>query len=163
MERCNARTMEIFRRMGLAERVRAAGLPAHIPMDVFIVTSLIDPPLLRLPYPSVVEAKKQIADNNDGTLPLEPYQLVSQYTLEPLLKSMLDADPNVTVRYRCEFVSFTQDAHSITAEIENDRGETEAITAQYMVGCDGGGSNVRKQLGIALQGEGNILQLRQAL
>ena len=38
MERCNARTMEIFRRMGLAKRVRAAGLPAHCLMDVFIVT-----------------------------------------------------------------------------------------------------------------------------
>ena len=29
MERCNARTMEIYRRMGLAERFRAAGLPAQ--------------------------------------------------------------------------------------------------------------------------------------
>ena len=46
MERCNARTMEIYRRMGIAEKVRAAGLPAHCPMDVFIVLSLIEPPLL---------------------------------------------------------------------------------------------------------------------
>ena len=52
MERCNARTMEIFRRMGLADRIRAAGLPAHCPMDVFIVTSIVEPPLLRpLPTP----------------------------------------------------------------------------------------------------------------
>src|SRR6266568_4861295 len=48
MERCNARTMEIYRRMGIADRIRGAGLPAHCPMDVFIVTSLIDPPLLHL-------------------------------------------------------------------------------------------------------------------
>src|SRR6185312_12179139 len=34
MERCNARTMEIYRRLGLAERIRAAGLPASCPMDV---------------------------------------------------------------------------------------------------------------------------------
>ena len=27
MERCNARTMEIYRRMGLANKIRAAGLP----------------------------------------------------------------------------------------------------------------------------------------
>ena len=57
MERCNARTMEIYRRMGIAEKVRAAGLPAHCPMDVFIVLSLIEPPLLHLAYPSVAEAK----------------------------------------------------------------------------------------------------------
>ena len=163
MERCNARTMEIFRRMGLAERVRVAGLPADIPMDVFIVTSLVEPPLLRLPYPSVTQARQEIASRNDGTLPLEPYQLISQYTLEPLLKSMADADPNVTVRYGCEFVSFAQDARSVTAEITNESGKTETITAQYLAGCDGGASSVRKQLGIALQGEGNILQLRQAL
>src|SRR5882757_10070897 len=31
-----------------------------------------------------------------------------------------------------------------------------------MVGCDGGGSTVRKQLGIKLRGEHNILELRQA-
>jgi 2-polyprenyl-6-methoxyphenol hydroxylase-like FAD-dependent oxidoreductase len=45
MERCNARTMEIYRRMGLADRVRAAGLPAHCPMDIFVVFSLVEPPL----------------------------------------------------------------------------------------------------------------------
>ncbi len=31
MERCNARTMEIYRRMGLAERIRAAGFPRALP------------------------------------------------------------------------------------------------------------------------------------
>src|SRR6266498_5341726 len=77
MERCNARTMEIYRRMGLVDRVRAAGLPAHCPMDVFIVFSLIEPPLIRHPYPSVAAAKAAIAARNDGTLALEPYQLIS--------------------------------------------------------------------------------------
>ena len=61
MERCNARSMEIYRRLGLAEKIRAAGLPAWVPMDVFIVTSLVEPPLLHLPYPSVADAKKEIA------------------------------------------------------------------------------------------------------
>src|SRR3954449_4538690 len=55
MERCNARTMEIYRRMGIAERVRAAGLPAEVPMDVFIVTALNAPPLVHHKYPSVAE------------------------------------------------------------------------------------------------------------
>src|SRR5712692_900875 len=88
MERCNARTMEIYRRMGIVEEVRAAGLPAHCPMDIFIVLSLIEPPLVHLPYPSVAQAKEEIAASDDATLPLEPYQLISQYTLEPLLKSI---------------------------------------------------------------------------
>jgi 2-polyprenyl-6-methoxyphenol hydroxylase-like FAD-dependent oxidoreductase len=162
MERCNARSMEIYRRLGLAEQIRAAGLPASVPMDVFIVTSLVEPPLLHLPYPSVEQAKQQIAETNDGTLPLEPYQLISQYTLEPLLKSVAETLPSVTVRYGCEFLSFTQDERSVTAEV-SEAGRMSAIAAQYLVGCDGGTSAIRKQLGFRLDGEGNILQLRQAL
>src|SRR5262245_17646125 len=46
MERCNARTMEIFRRMGIVDRVRAAGLGADVPMDVYIVKALNQPALL---------------------------------------------------------------------------------------------------------------------
>src|SRR5262249_35884572 len=127
MERCNARTMEIYRRMGIVEQVRAAGLPAHFPMDVFIVTSLVEPPLLRLPYPSVEEARAQIAAKNDGTLPREPYQLISQYTLEPLLKSIAESLPSVTVRYGCTFVEFAQDAAGVTAQVSGERGTTQII------------------------------------
>src|SRR5436853_7657392 len=65
MERCNARSMEIYRRMGLADRIRAAGLPAGVPMDVFIVLNLAEPPLLHLEYPSVAQLKAQIAATND--------------------------------------------------------------------------------------------------
>ena len=163
MERCNARTMEIYRRMGIVEKVRAAGLPAHCPMDVLIVTSLIEPPLLHLPYPSVAEARAQIAAKNDGSMPLEPYQLISQYTLEPLLKSIAETMPSVNVRYGCTFVSFAQDAECVTADIETAAGVREHIRAHYLIGCDGGSSKVRRQLGIKLAGEANLAQFRQAL
>jgi len=163
MERCNARTMEIFRRMGVAERVRAAGLPANVPMDVFIVLSLTRPPLLHLPYPSVAEAREQIRSRKDGSLPLEPYQLISQYTLEPLLKSIAETLPSVSVRFGCRLEAFTQDGSGVTAQIRDIEGTGSAIRATYMVGCDGGGSTVRKGLGIKLRGEANLLELRQAL
>jgi 2-polyprenyl-6-methoxyphenol hydroxylase-like FAD-dependent oxidoreductase len=162
MERCNARTMEIYRRMGIAERVRAAGLPAHCPMDIFIVFSLIEPPLVHHPHPSVAEAKARIAQCTDGTLPLEPYQLISQYTLEPLLKAIAETLPSVTVRFGCELLSFTQDQASVSATVRDLGGTTSQIEAKYLVGCDGGSSTVRKQLGIALQGD-QLLQLCQAL
>src|ERR1700736_2162693 len=163
MERCNARTMEIYRRMGIVEKVRAAGLPAHCPMDVFIVTSLIEPPLLHLPYPSVAEARAQIAAKNDGTMPLEPYQLISQYTLEPLLKSIAETLAPVRARYGCTFLSFSQDPAGVTAEIETAAGTSEQIRTDYLVGCDGGTSAVRRQLGIKLAGEANLMHFRQAL
>lgn len=163
MERCNARTMEIYRRLGISGRIRAAGFPRQCPMDVFIVTSLVEKPLLHLTYPSVAEAQASIKACQDGSQPLEPYQLISQYTLEPLLKSVAETMPSVTVRYGCELVSFTQDSHSVVAEVKSNDGASSQISAAYLVGCDGGASNVRRQLGIKLQGEANIMQFRQAL
>ena len=163
MERCNARTLEIFRRLGIADRVRAAGLPPHVPMDVFVVLSLDRPPLLRLPYPSVEEARAQIRACTDGSLPLEPYQLISQYTLEPLLKSIAESLPSVSVRFGCRLESFTQDEEGVSAQVSNSGRSRGPIRAAYMVGCDGGGSAVRKALGIGLRGEANLLELRQAL
>ena len=161
MERCNARTMEIYRRMGLAGKVRAAGLRGDVPMDVYIITAMNRPPLVRHAYPSVAEAKRAIDACTDGSMPLEPYQLISQYTLEPLLKKEAEALPTVSVRYGCEFESFTQGSDGVTARISSN-GKVSEIRAKYMVGCDGGGSVVRRQLGIAMEGE-NLSELRQAL
>jgi 2-polyprenyl-6-methoxyphenol hydroxylase-like FAD-dependent oxidoreductase len=158
MERCNARTMEIFRRMGIATRVRAAGLRADVPMDVYIIRAMNKPPLLHHAYPSVVEARREIDACTDGSMPLEPYQLISQYTLEPLLKSVAENLPSLTVRYGCEFFSFNQDAMGVVTQTSSD-----TITSNYLVGCDGGASTVRQQLGIGLSGEGDLLRLRQGL
>src|SRR5436190_8492099 len=163
MERCNARTMEIFRRLGLADKIRAAGLRADVPMDVFIILAMNQPPLVRHHYPSVDEARATIRAHNDGTQPAEPYQLISQYTLEPLLKQEVETLPSVTLRYGCEFLAFEQDAAGVSMRVRTLGGETETLRADYLVGCDGGASAVRKQLGIKLRGEGNLLELRQAL
>jgi 2-polyprenyl-6-methoxyphenol hydroxylase-like FAD-dependent oxidoreductase len=162
MERCNARTMEIYRRLGIAQKIRDAGFPREVPMDVFIVTSLVEPPLLHLPYPSVAQAQAEIAACADGSMPLEPYQLISQYTLEPVLKSIAETLPGIDVCYGHEFISLEQDGTWVRARIKRGTTTTE-LSAQYLVGCDGGASNVRRQLGIKLHGDANLLQLRQAL
>lgn len=165
MERSNARSMEIYRRMGLADRIRAVGLPADWPMDVFIVLkNLVDPPLLHKQYPSVTALKAEIAATHDGTLPLEPYQLISQYTLEPFLKSVAETLPSVSVRFGHELLSFSQDANGVTATVKDLAGKTSEIAAAYLVGCDGGASIVRKELGIKLSGNiDQMLRLRQSL
>lgn len=161
MERCNARTMEFFRRMGLAENVRAASRFRDVPMDVFIVTSLVDPPILHLPYPSVAACQAETRARNDGTLPLEPYQLISQYTLEPLLKAVAEGMPDIAVRFSRELISFEQDGTGVSGIIRAPHGAEETVRAQYLVGCDGGSSTVRKQLGIRLEGQGRIRQIHQ--
>ena len=47
--------------------------------------------------------------------------------------------------------------------VRNSDGSAQSIRTAYLVGCDGGSSAVRRELGIELAGEGNLLELRQAL
>ena len=161
MDRSNARTMEFYRRLGIADEVRAAGYPADGSMDVFIVTRLSDPPLVKLEYPSVAEHRATIAATTDASEPLEPYQLVAQNDLEPVLKQVAESTPNVTVRFGCGLVDFAQDDDGVTVTLEDLEGTSETVRAGYLAGCDGGISTVRKKLGIKLEGQGSIRQLRQ--
>ena len=55
MERCNARSMEIFRRMGLAERIRAASLIHDMPMDIHLMTGWSRPSLLLMMFRRVLK------------------------------------------------------------------------------------------------------------
>ncbi len=163
MDRCNARTMEFFRRMGIAEPVRALGYPADNPMDVFICTQLAAEPLVVLRHPSVAEARAAIAGCRDGSLPLEPYQLVSQNKLEPLLKDIAEATPNVTVRYGCALEDFTQDLTGVSVTTRTLEGDVQTLRCAYLVGADGGRSTVRKGLGVPLQGDGGLAHVVQVI
>ena len=163
MERCNARSMELFRRIGLSKKIRDAGLRADCSMDVFIVEDLTKPPLLEEKHPSIEESQKKIRDCNDLAMALEPYQLISQYTLEPLLKTEAESLKSVEVRFAHKFIEFEQKDTSVTVRCMGSNGELLSFSADYLVGCDGGSSPIRKQLGIKLRGEGRILELQQAL
>ena len=155
MERSNPRSMEIFRRLGLVEKIRAAAYPADKPMDILVLRSMAQPPLVQQVYPSVAQAKVQIAACRDGSLPREPYQLVSQYTLEGLLQTELLTTPCVQVRLATELQTFHQDELGVTAELRSG-GATLSVRARYLVGCDGAGSTVREMLGIAMEGQANL-------
>ncbi len=163
MERCNARTMEIFKRLGLADIVRDASKFRDVPMDVFALTNFSAPPLAHVPYPSVTEFQAEIARTFDGTKPREPYQLISQYTLEPLLKNIAENMDGIEVLSGWNFQSFEQDESSVTALLHSETDGEKRVTAEYMVGCDGGASAVRKQLNFRFEGQAGILTLRQIL
>src|SRR3984957_11623796 len=163
MERCNPRTMEIFRRLGLADTVRAAGYPPDWPMDTYLVFDLMRPPLLKMAHPTGAQSKARRDATTDGSMPLEPYQIISQYTLEPLLKSAAERMPNLAVRFGHELLSYTEAPDGVAALVRKTDGEAITIRAKYLVGCDGGSSVVRKQLGFKMEGEPHLLEMRQAL
>ena len=163
MDRTNARSMEIFRTLGLADRIRALGYPPDNPMDVFLLTRMTEPPLAVLPFGSVAERREEIARCRDGSLPLEPYQLVAQNDIEPLLRAAAEETGNVQVRYGHEVTGFTQDDEAVEVEVRLSDGSTAAFAGDWLVGCDGGSSIVRKQAGIVLEGRGGIRELRQVV
>lgn len=152
MELCNARSMEIYRRLGLAEAIRGVGYPADASMDIFVTTSMQGPPLAHLHYPSSAQMTDAIAATDDGTAPREAYQRISQYTLEPLLRRSAEAVPGVDVRFGTELTAFAQDGDGVTAELRTSAGEPVSVRADYLVGADGGRSIVRQLLGVPLQG-----------
>ncbi|MER6098551.1 rifampin monooxygenase [Streptomyces sp. NPDC001728] len=53
------------------------------------------------------------------------------------------------IRRDCELVALSQDADGVTAELADGT----RLRARYLVGCDGGHSTVRKQLGVGFPGE----------
>jgi 2-polyprenyl-6-methoxyphenol hydroxylase-like FAD-dependent oxidoreductase len=156
MERSNPRTMEIWRRLGVMDEIRAAGLPAHMPMDVVIVRNLVEAPLVRQVYLSVTATRERIAATNDGSMPREPYQLVSQFVVEPILLARAQRTANIEVRQGVELIGLQQDDQGVTARMRDSSGEISEVRCRYLVGCDGGGSTVRKELGIQLQGDAGI-------
>jgi len=156
MERTNPRSMEIFRRLGIADRIRAAAYPADASMDVLILRSMTKPPLVHQHYPTVAQARAAIAACTDGSLPREPYQLVSQYTLEELLHREVAALDSVERRLGAELESLTQDDAGVTVRLRAAPPQAAEVRTRYVVGCDGANSTVRERLGLRLEGRANL-------
>jgi 2-polyprenyl-6-methoxyphenol hydroxylase-like FAD-dependent oxidoreductase len=153
--KCNhvaARTMEQFRRLGVAQKLRDAGLPADYPNDVAFRTSVTGIELARIPIPCREERYTE-TEGPDAWWPTpEPPHRINQIYLEPILLEHAASLPGVTLHNRTQIESFTQDAGGVTAIAKDlDTGATRTIRCRYMVGCDGGGSGIRKQIGAKLE------------
>lgn len=155
MDLTNARSMELFKRLGLTEKLRDAGVPRENAFDILWITSLVGHDLHRFHYPSANAKREIIRAENDGSHASEPPLRVSQVQIEPVLKAAIDANPLVTVRFGTTFERIVaQDDAGVTAEIsDSETGARETVRCQYLAGCDGGGSRVRRAIGVELDGE----------
>ena len=160
MDVTNGRSLEHFRRLGVAERIRNVAVPRHHPMDVSWVTRLSEWELARFRYSDVNRARELIRTRNDGTQPLEPNMRLSQIVLEPELVRMLRECPGVELRFGWTLTQFTQNDQGVTATIvETLTGREEKIHCALLAGCDGAGSAVRETLGIPSRGAYEVVRL----
>lgn len=154
--KCNhvsSRTMERFRQLGVADKLRRAGLPDEHPNDVVFRTSMTGIELTRIPIPNRLE---RFVDNGgpDTWWPTaEPPHRINQIYLEPILLEHAAALPNVTLLNRTRVDGFVQDDEGVSATLSGlDDGATRTVRARFLVGCDGGSSGVRKAIGAAFEG-----------
>ncbi len=156
MDLTNARSMEIFKKIGVDKALRASGVPEHHPMEVVYATSLKETAheLHRFSYPSVTRKREIIREINDGSQPAEPPMRISQAVLEPTLKHALERIPTAVVRFGCALEAVERREDRVVSHVRDARsGLLERIESDYLVGCDGANSVVRKNLDIALSGE----------
>ena len=158
MDITNARSMELFRGLGLADQLRAVAVPESSNFDVSWITSLSGHELHRFRYPSVTEWRRLIRATNDGSMPGEPPMRVSQVEIEPVLQRSIKAEPRVEARWGVAFDNLSQDAEGVTATLRSTDGQTEQVRCSYVIGCDGGQSQVRNCLGIQLDGQSRVMQ-----
>ena len=157
--KCNhisARSMELFRSLGISQDLRAAGLPDNYPHDVSYRTSTLGEEIARIHIPG---RNTRLTDHSgpDGHWPTpEPPHRINQRYIEPILRRHVQKQSLITCLFRHQVVSFTQDEQQVAAQIQNlDSPGSPAfnLTAAYMVGCDGGRSMVRKGMGAKLVGD----------
>jgi 2-polyprenyl-6-methoxyphenol hydroxylase-like FAD-dependent oxidoreductase len=86
-------------------------------------------------------------------MPLEPYQRCSQAIFEAWMKTKVDANDLISCHWNTKLVDVLEDEKGVTATVQDvPTGSTREVRAQYLIGCDGGGSITRKKLNLGLTG-----------
>lgn len=153
----NARSMEYFRRLGVADELRRAGLPLTHPTDVVYKTSLTGHELARFEFSSAQEILDGTAREYDDWPTPELQHRISQIYLEPILAENLRAHRQVRMLRGRRVLSVEPDGDIVRVVVENlCTGATETYRVRYLVGCDGGASVVRKSVGARLQGDDRV-------
>ncbi|NYJ75595.1 FAD-dependent oxidoreductase [Allobranchiibius huperziae] len=133
------RTLEVFEDLGIAGRVLAHGQLA-MPIrstapDGRVTLGGAEPESLK----------------NRPDIPYTTSLVTPQWRVEEALRLRL-SELGGAVEFGAPLLSFTQSDLGVSAVVESGEG-VEAIEAQWLVGCDGGRSSVRRQAAIPFEGE----------
>lgn len=135
----HARTLEVYEQLGIADKAVEEGVIAD-KMKLIGSTN------------GQIYNGFSLAEMGQGMSPF-PYMLVlEQSKNEEILYEYLQSHGK-EVRWNVALDEFRQDEDGVTAVVTKDGGESETITAKYLVGCDGASSIVRKRLGFSFKGD----------
>ena len=130
-----ARTLELFDRIGLAGEAVASG-HAALGLDLTIRGRTIQ--------------AIELGDIGQGESPYPYVLILPQSETERLLETRV-RNAGQAIEWRTEFQALTQDASGVTATLVRG-GIKETVRARYVVGADGASSLVREGAGIAFRG-----------
>lgn len=154
--KCNhvaARTMEAYRRLGIARAIRdAPGLPADYPNDVAFRTTTTGIEFGRIHIPCRADRYTD-RSGPDGHWPTpEPPHRINQIYLEPALAACAAALPAITLLWATRVTGFAETEAGVSTEASDGEGSL-AIDSAYLIGCDGAQSEIRRAIGARFVGD----------
>jgi 2,4-dichlorophenol 6-monooxygenase len=145
----NQRTMEIFRDLGIEADIAAQATPHELMGETVFCTSLAGDEIGRVRTWGTHPAREA-----DYTL-ASPSQNcdIPQTLLEPIVIGHA-ASRGSRIRFDTEYVGLVQDDDAVTVTVR-DRvtGHTYDIRAKYVIGADGGRSQVAQDVGLPFEGQ----------
>jgi 2-polyprenyl-6-methoxyphenol hydroxylase-like FAD-dependent oxidoreductase len=136
-----------MRRWGIADRMRfESGYPTDYPRNYLFVTRMDGHEIARFDHPANGDPASRSPYSPEGRL------WISKPYFDPVLHKHVKTLPTVELRYETSLESFRQDERVVADIVDKKTGYHESIEADYLVGCDGGRSNIRRALGIQYQG-----------
>jgi 2-polyprenyl-6-methoxyphenol hydroxylase-like FAD-dependent oxidoreductase len=131
-----ARTLEIYEQIGLAESLVSQGVITEKAM---------------LLEGGEVRGELNLSGIGEGLSPYPFLLVVEQSKHERLLYDFIKAHGK-DVLWQTELESFSQDANGIRANLKTADGAARTIEAKFLAGCDGAKSIVRHTLGMEFEG-----------
>jgi len=137
----SARTMEHFRRLGVADEIRGrAGLPVEWSDAAVFCTALTGREITRITGCFGL-------DLTGSELVAEAGQQVAQPVVEEVLRAQAAASPLAGLALGVQATAAGQDADGAWVDVVDQAGLSRRITADWVVGCEGARSVVREAIG----------------
>ena len=154
-----ARTMEHYRRLGLAEHIRSQGLPPSYPTDIAYFTRFTKHELARFNLPAARQARELIKTLTGSWRAAELPHRCSQMFVERILRAEAEALDAVTIHSGwCATRAQQSDAGVTVEAVSADGRDHRTLRCKFVVGADGGRSMTRRSLGANLVGEAGVVR-----